>query len=253
MNIVLLGSGNVATHLGKALKLAGHAIVEVWSRTFENAQVLASLLQSKAVAGISQISQEADIYIILVKDDVIADVANSIPVKDKLVIHTSGSVDMNVLKDCSSRFGVFYPLQTFSKAREIEFSEIPIVLEGSSEEVAGTLEQMALQLSSNVCFVNSQKRQVLHVAAVFANNFTNHLYALADNLLKKHELDFDLIRPLIEETAKKVQNNTPENVQTGPARRNDKKIMDKHLELLKDNPDLYSIYQLLSQSIVNLK
>jgi predicted short-subunit dehydrogenase-like oxidoreductase (DUF2520 family) len=253
MHIVLLGSGNVATHLGKALKLAGHTIVEVWSRTFENAQVLASVLQSKAVAGISEISQDADIYIISVKDDVIPDVANSIPVKDKLVIHTSGSVDINVLKDCSSRFGVFYPLQTFSKAQEIEFREIPIVLEGSSAEVAGALKQIALQLSSKVYFVNSQKRQVLHVAAVFANNFTNYLYALADNLLRKHELDFDLIRPLIKETAKKVQNNAPDSVQTGPARRNDKKIMDEHLELLKDNPDLYSIYQLLSQSIVNLK
>ena len=253
MNIVLLGSGNVATHLGKALKLAGHIITEVWSRTFENAQILASLLESKAVAEISKISQQADIYIISVNDDVIADVAASIPVHDKLIIHTSGSAEIELLENFSLHYGVLYPLQTFSKEQELEFKEIPLVLEGSSEIIEGVLKEIALQLSPKVHFLSSEQRRALHLSAVFACNFTNHLYALADDLLKMHALDFDLIRPLITETARKVQSNAPKNVQTGPAKRKDKKIIDKHLQLLKADPELQKLYQLLSQSIVNLK
>lgn len=252
MNIVMLGSGNVATHLGKALQLAGHTILEVWSRTYENARILASSLQAEAVADVSEISRQADMYIISVSDDVIADVAALIPAKDKIIIHTSGSAGIEILKPYSSRYGVLYPLQTFSKKQDVDFKEIPLVLEGSSEEVELVLKEMALQLSFNVHFLNSDQRRILHLAAVFACNFTNHLYALADNLLKDHNLKFDLIRPLITETARKVQHNHPESVQTGPAIRNDKKTIDKHLELLRDHPELQEIYKLLSQSIVNL-
>ncbi|HEY0670544.1 MAG TPA: Rossmann-like and DUF2520 domain-containing protein [Sphingobacteriaceae bacterium] len=252
MNIVMLGSGNVATHLGKALQLAGHTIVEVWSRTFDNARILASSLQAEAVADVSEISRQADIYIIAVSDDVIADVAALIPATDKLIIHTSGSTGIEILKPYSSRYGVLYPLQTFSKKQDVDFKEIPLVMEGSSEEVEHVLKEMVLQVSFNVHLLNSDQRRVLHLAAVFACNFTNHLYALADNLLKDHNLTFDLIRPLITETARKVQHNNPVSVQTGPAARNDKKTIDKHLELLRDHPELQEIYKLLSQSIVNL-
>ncbi|HEY0771106.1 MAG TPA: Rossmann-like and DUF2520 domain-containing protein [Sphingobacteriaceae bacterium] len=252
MNIVMLGSGNVATHLGKALQRAGHNILEVWSKTFENARILASLLQAEAVANVSKISRQADIYIISVSDDVIADVAALISATDKLIIHTSGSTEIEILKPYSQRYGVLYPLQTFSKKQEVDFKEIPLVLEGSSKEVELVLKEMALRLSSNVHFLNSNQRRILHLAAVFACNFTNHLYALADNLLKENNLKFDLVRPLITETARKVQHNNPVSVQTGPAARNDKKTIDKHLELLRDHPELQDIYKLLSQSIVNL-
>lgn len=253
MNIVLLGSGNVATHLGKALKMAGCNIVGVWSRTFENALSLASLLQTRAIAQVSHADPSADVYIISVNDDAIQDVASAIPVKDKLVVHTSGSVDMDVLKDYSADFGVLYPLQTFSREKDVSFKDIPVILESSSERAGEMLKEIAFRLSSRVHDLSSEQRRILHVSAVFACNFTNHLYALADDLLQNHDLDFDLLRPLIRETSEKIQNHSPRNVQTGPAVRNDKKTMHAHLNALKNTPDLYKLYQLLSQSIVNLK
>lgn len=253
MNVVLLGSGNVATHMGKALKLAGHSIVQVWSRTFENAQLLASVLNAAAVAEISDITPQAEIYIISVSDDAISKVAASIPFHNRLIIHTSGSVDIQVLHRFSAHFGVLYPLQTFSKSREVDFSIIPIAVEGSSAEAENILKEVSSQLSSKVYFLNSEKRRVLHLAAVFASNFTNHLYALAGSLLSEHHLDFDMIRPLITEAAGKVQDNSPKSMQTGPAVRHDKNTMAKHLEMLEGHPELYKLYQLLSQSIVNLQ
>lgn len=249
----MFGSGNVATHLGRALKLAGHTITEVWSRTFENAQILASLLKARAVDEVSKVSQHADLYIISVNDDAIREIAASVPVKNKLIIHTSGSVAIDVLKAFSSRYGVFYPLQTFSKSRRIDFHDIPLIVEGSSDSESQTLKEIAMQLSSAVYALNSEQRQILHVSAVFACNFTNHLYAIAENLLSEHALDFNMLRPLITETAEKIKMDSPLKVQTGPAIRKDKKTINKHLTFLKDNPEMYILYQLLSQSIVNLK
>ncbi|HXH99055.1 MAG TPA: DUF2520 domain-containing protein [Sphingobacteriaceae bacterium] len=253
MDIVLLGSGNVATHLGKALMLAGHNIIEVWSRTFQNAQILAVQLQSEAISEISQITKNGDIYIISVSDDAIRNVARLLHVQDKLIIHTSGSTELNVLKDFSSRVGVLYPLQTFSKFREMNFKNIPLIVEGSSDVVTENLKKMALQLSSKVYSLDSNQRQVLHISAVFACNFTNHLFVIAENLLEKHAIDFDMLRPLITETVEKIITNSPAKVQTGPAVRNDNITIEKHLVFLRNSPDLQAVYQLLSQSIVNLK
>ena len=252
MNIVLLGSGNVATHLGQALKRSGHTMIQVWSRSTENAQVLAGLLQAEAVSDISKLSDSADIYIISVKDDVIAEVAAGIPFKNKLLVHTAGSVEIDVLKDFSADYGVIYPLQTFSKNHEVDLGNVPFILEASSSASGSILKQLAVTISSEVYFLTSEQRQILHLAAVFACNFTNHLYALSDNLLGRHQLKFDLLKPLVMETARKVQAGSPKNVQTGPAVRNDRKVMNKHRELLKGDPDLNHLYQLLSQSIVNL-
>lgn len=252
MKIVLLGSGNVATHLGLALKAAGEEIIQVWSRSMENASALAVKLGAEATCALSEVSPDADIYIIAVNDDAIADVAARLPDKNKLVVHTSGSTGIDVLMQASAQIGVLYPLQTFSKIKPVDFSEIPIAVEGNSAEVVATLKSLAEKLSHKTLEMSSAQRLILHVAAVFACNFTNHLYNIASGVLKQRGLDFELIRPLIAETAGKIQTNEPHKVQTGPAVRNDLATMSRHMEALKEQPQLAEMYRMLSESIVNL-
>ncbi len=252
MNIVLLGSGNVATHLGRAFKMAGQTIVQVWSRDIDHARELADTLASEAISDMDDINPSADLYIISVKDEAISAVAERLKVGDKLVVHTSGSTGLEVLARVSSRIGVFYPLQTFSKSKAVDFRQIPIAIESNSTEDCAVIRAIADRLSEKVLELSSAQRKTLHVAAVFACNFTNHLFAVAQELLKADNLDFDLLRPLIAETADKIQLNDPEKVQTGPAVREDNETINSHIEMLRGNPELMEIYKQLSQSIVNL-
>lgn len=252
MNIVLLGSGNVATHLGRAFKMAGQTIVQVWSRHIDHARELADTLAAEAISEIDDVSVSADLYIISVKDEAIRSVAAKLKVGDKLIVHTAGSTGIEVLEGVSSRIGVFYPLQTFSKSNAVDFRQIPIAIEANSPEDSAVIRAIADRLSEKVMELNSHKRKTLHVAAVFACNFTNHLFAISQELLKADHLDFDLLRPLIAETADKIQLNDPENVQTGPALRQDNETIRSHMEMLRKNPELMEIYKQLSQSIVNL-
>lgn len=253
MNIVLLGSGNVATHLGRAFKMAGQSIVQVWSREMGNASELADTLAAEPISNLSDLSRTADLYIIAVKDDAIREVALQLKLKDQLIVHTSGSCGLDVLEGTSSRIGVFYPLQTFSKIKSVDFRQIPIAIEGNSQEVSSVISAIADRLSEKVIGLSSVQRKALHIAAVFACNFTNHLFALSQELLEEQKLDFDLLRPLIAETADKIQKNDPVSVQTGPAIRDDKATIQAHLELLHEKPELKELYQKLSQSIVNLQ
>lgn len=251
MRIALLGSGNVATHLGRALYAAGEEIVQVWSRNPAHAEVLARELHAPAVSDPGAVTTEADLYIVSVNDDAIVSVASRLPVHDRLVVHTSGSTGMDVLRDASDRIGVLYPLQTFSKARPVDFSGVPLAIEGNSEEDRRILNDLARKISGHVLEMDSRQRQALHVAAVFACNFTNHLYALAAGILERNQLDFGLLRPLIRETSEKVQTFMPPEVQTGPAVRGDEETMNRHLEFLRAHPELEKLYRDLSQSIVN--
>ena len=251
MKIVLLGSGNVATHLGRSFKMAGQDIVQVYSRDPQNAHQLADSLGADTVENLSDITKNADLYIIAVKDDAIRRVALTLSLSDQLVIHTSGSTDLNVLDGVSERTGVFYPLQTFSKLKAIDFRQIPITIEGNSEEVTSTLRGIADRLSEKVIELNSIQRQTLHTAAVFACNFTNHMYTLAAELLKTQNLDFDLLRPLIAETAFKIQLNDPADMQTGPAVREDFNTLDKQKELLDHDGSVRELFEKISQSIIN--
>lgn len=255
MNIVLLGSGNVATHLGRALKDGGHHIVQVWSRSEANAKILADKLDTEATLQPSSINPHADVYIIAVKDDVIRAVAELLSpiIHDQLVVHTSGSSDLTILEGISSKIGVFYPIQTFSKEKKIDFKKIPIATEGNSSDTLGILSALASGLSEKVIEMNSTQRTILHIAAIFACNFTNHLYYIADKILQDQHLDFDLLRPLIMETAEKVQKKHPAEMQTGPAIREDQAVLDKHLELLKGNPSVLMLYQNFSQRIIHSK
>jgi len=253
MKIVLLGSGNVATHLGQAFKKAGHHILQIWSRNQVNAKKLANKLGVEVAPQLSIVNLYADIYILAVSDDAIREVAEALPIHHQLLVHTSGSTDLTILEGVSSKIGVFYPIQTFSKEKKINFKKIPIAIEGNSPNTLHILSELASGLSEKVIEMNSIQRRTLHIAAIFACNFTNHLYHIANEILQKQHLNFDLLRPLIAETAEKVQKKHPVDMQTGPATRGDQTILNKHQELLKSNPAVLELYQKLSQSIIHSK
>ena len=252
MRITIIGSGNVATHLAAAFKNAGHNIVQVYSRDLQNASLLAYHVKAEAIDGLEQINAETDLFVIAVKDDAIELIAAKLAKYGKLIVHTSGATDLQTLLKYTPNAGVFYPLQTFSKTRELNFNTVPLCIEGADEKITSTLNELAFTVSQSVYRVNSDKRKTLHLAAVFASNFPNYLYSVSLQLLAEKQLPFDLLRPLILETAEKVQEHLPANVQTGPAVRNDEKTMAFHREQLKENPDLQRIYELLSQGIIKM-
>lgn len=248
-NIVIIGSGNVATHMGLAIKKAGHTVLQVYSPNKNNATSLAKKLAAEAIDDLSKIDISAAIFIIAVKDDAIKKVAQALTLKDNIVIHTSGSTEMDVLKNTSGNYGVIYPLQTFSKKSLLNFTNVPLFIEANNNKVATALKSFANSLSKKVYTANSVKRQYIHLAAVFACNFTNHMYSCAEIIAAEQNIPFDTFTPLIEETAKKIRTNSPLKSQTGPAIRSDKKTMKFQEKLLKDKPELKKLYKLISKNI----
>jgi len=193
---------------------------------------------------------DADLYVIAVKDSAIQEVLENLNLKeDQLIVHTAGSIPMSILEGFSNNYGVFYPLQTFSKSRNIDFSVIPICIESSHPSTFLELEKLAERLSSSVNQINSEERKTLHLAAVFTNNFVNHFYTLGSDILHDKKLDFDLLKPLIRETAEKVQNLHPLEAQTGPAKRNDQHTINAQLKMLHDQPEFQKIYSFVTESI----
>jgi len=249
MKIVLIGAGNVATHLGEVLYQANHQMLQVYSRNEANAHVLANRINAQAISQLTDVNTHADIYILSVIDDALEAVIQSLPPLNGIVVHTAGSVSMDVLARFS-KHGVFYPFQTFTKGVQVNFNTIPILIESEQDEVNKKLTCLAQELSSSVLQASSHQRGQLHIAAVYACNFVNHMYRLADEVLQKSDLPFSLLHPLIKETADKVQRRSPEKTQTGPAARNDQQIITKHLDALKDNEELYAVYKQLTQSIL---
>ena len=235
-----------------ALKEAGINVLQIFSRTIEASQELANKVNATFTADLQKINSDADLYIISVADNAIEEVASQLDLKDKLVVHTSGSIQMGLLKGASENFGVFYPLQTFSKSKEVNFSTIPICIEANNSDNLEKLTSFAKMISANVQYVDSDQRKVLHLAAVFACNFPNYMYAIADKIIAKADLDFEILRPLIKETAEKVMEINPVEAQTGPANRSDEKIMNEHLKMLGDNPKFQEIYRLISSEIQTL-
>ncbi len=252
MRISIIGSGNVATHLGAALKNAGHRIVQVYSPNLQNAAMLAYHIGAEATDQLLALSSETDLFIISVKDDAIIDVAKQVAPLGKLLVHTSGATSLSALELFTDNAGVFYPLQTFSKTRELDFWQVPLCIEGAGDDITQTLGQLAHTISNSVHRVSSDQRKTLHLAAVFACNFPNYLYQAAYDLLRNDGLAFDIIRPLILETAQKVQQTIPASVQTGPAVRNDARTMQAHLDMLENNDQLKQLYELLSQAIIKM-
>lgn len=247
IKVVVLGSGNVATHLIRTFQKNEKVnLIQVYARNPENLKQI--LPEDKITKNISNLA-EADVYIIAVSDNAIKDVSNQIQFKNRLVVHTSGSMNINTLNP-KNRRGVFYPLQTFSISKEVDFKQIPICLETENATDYKILEQLAYSISENSYNVDSEKRKALHVAAVFVSNFVNHLYALGEEICVENNLPFQILKPLIIETANKITYLNPQNAQTGPAKRNDTKTTQEHLNFIKDEK-LKNIYQILTESIQN--
>lgn len=248
-SIILIGAGNVGHHLGKRLYEKGLHIKQVFSRTKEKAQALAAEIQAEALTNLSKIDPNADLYILAIHDDAIPEVASQLSLNQKLIVHTSGSTPSTVLQPYAQRFGIFYPLQTFSISKEVDFEQIPICIHANNKEDIIFLENLAKKISPKVYRINDEQRAILHVAAVFVNNFTNHLFQIGYNILEKENLSFDLLRPLILETAEKIQEHPPAEMQTGPAIRGDEATIQRHLLYLEKFPEYQSLYELLTKSI----
>lgn len=252
--ITIIGSGNVATALAKAFVDNHIQLVQVFSRKLENAQKLINQLDKnkkiEAICDLKNLSAHTDCLIIAVKDDAIAEVVKQLPFSDKLTVHTSGSVGITVFKNVA-HFGVFYPVQTFSKTNKTQLKTVPFCIEGNSELATNQLVKLAEQLTNNVHRLNSEQRKALHLAAVFACNFSNYMYVVAEQITSENNIDFSILKPLILETAKKIEGLSPKEAQTGPAKRKDIATINEQLQLLKNDKALQDLYQLVSNKIMD--
>lgn len=254
MKIVLIGAGNLATHLGKALHAAGHDMVQVFSRTMQSAETLASLLDAEPLTDMAQVCDDADVYIFSVKDSALEQLISQLCGGEKKVfLHTAGSMPMSVFRGKALHYGVLYPMQTFSKQRKVDFSIIPCFIEANDEFALKQIEGLAGQISHRVYQLSSEDRKYLHLSAVFACNFANHCYAASQELLQQHGIPFDVMLPLIDETAAKVHGMTPKEAQTGPAVRYDENVIGKQIQLLENQPYFQKIYDCMSKSIHELE
>jgi predicted short-subunit dehydrogenase-like oxidoreductase (DUF2520 family) len=247
IRITLIGSGNVAQHLIKAFtKSELIEIAQVFSR---NKEKLTHLLHSDKIVTDFSALIATDLCIIAVSDNAISEVSRQLPFENQLVVHTSGTAPLDVL-DSRNRKGVFYPLQTFSKNKEVDFSEIPFCLEAENQIDFNVLETVAKSISNAVFAISSEQRRALHVSAVFVNNFANHLYQIGQQICEEHQVPFEILKPLIQETAEKIKTLNPAEAQTGPAKRNDSTTIEAHLKYLT-NENQKNIYKILTQSIQN--
>ena len=254
MKIVSIGAGNLAVNLSKALQNAGFELVQVYSRTEKSAKELAGLLNVPYTIYSENIVRDASVYIVSVSDDAIETVSEKLTAVDGLVIHTAGSVAMNIFSGIVKNYGVLYPLQTFSQSHQVNFADIPIFIEADTQDNLKRVRSLAEAVSCKVFHASSEERMQLHLSAVFACNFVNHLYHLSAKIVRQSGFDFSVLSPLILETARKaLAAGNPEEVQTGPAARNDRTVLQKHLEMLASCPELKEIYALLSENIINIK
>jgi predicted short-subunit dehydrogenase-like oxidoreductase (DUF2520 family) len=244
LQVVFVGAGNVATHLSREFSEAGADIIQTIRKSAGK--------QFAKTSGndLKTIKTEADLYFLCVPDDEVAAVAKAMPAVKGIVVHTSGSVPMSVLKKFKSH-GVFYPLQSFSKDRKVTVSAYAICIEGSSKQVIEDLMECAGGISKNAYLLDSKQREQVHLAAVFANNFSNHMFVIAENLLRAKKLPSELLKPLILEGAFKLVDSDAKSAQTGPAKRGDQKTMKRHMEMLKSDEDLYKLYKKLSKLIAS--
>jgi predicted short-subunit dehydrogenase-like oxidoreductase (DUF2520 family) len=254
MNISFIGSGNLAWHLAPTLDNVGFVVKEVYSRNPLHAKHLTErLYQAEVKATLDFSTSDSTLFIIAVSDDAIKSIAQEIILPDEaILVHTSGSQPLSELEfSATANIGVFYPLQTFSKQKKVDFKNTPIFIESNNEETEEALMLIGKSISNQVRKIGSQERQALHVAAVFASNFTNHMLAISKGIMLQNGLDYDWLKPLILETIQKSLNLDPESTQTGPAKRGDLEILDKHLEFLKEDKGVAEIYKIISQHIVD--
>ena len=248
--LVIIGAGNVASHLAKRLQKKGNEVLQIVSRSPKNAQALSLQIGVPFVTDLKKINKHADIYILCTPDDEIERISKTLKLPKKLVLHTSGSVDMQVLKNISSHIGVLYPLQSFSKEVKVSWKSIPLLIEASDVPSLQKLKSLSASISKHINEVNSVNRLKLHVAATMVNNFTNHIYNLSHDFLSKEKNDlFPLLLPLMKQSVKKIKKQKPSDIQTGPAKRGDEKTIKKHLQLLEKYPEQKKVYELFTTLI----
>lgn len=252
MKICILGSGNVAHHIGRALFRAGHKIVQVYGRNKRTSKAVAKRCNAEAIQDIEKLNPEAHLYLICVSDNAISSVASSIPFQltnKQIIAHTAGSIPINTLKKAGKKYGSFYPLQTFSKNRKLSFKKIPMCIYGSDKKTIKKLTTLAKSISEDVRYIDDQTRKKIHLSAVFTCNFVTHLIAEAESLLSDSNVDKSILTPLIQETISKTISIGAANAQTGPAKRGDSKVINSHLEMLKQKPATQKLYKQLSKAI----
>ncbi|MFA7446425.1 MAG: Rossmann-like and DUF2520 domain-containing protein [Flavobacteriaceae bacterium] len=248
--VTIIGSGNVAHHLIRVFSESPDVkLVQVFAR---NKKSLSGVVADELVTDSFSELKPADVYLISVTDDAIAEVSEKLPFSGKLVAHTSGTQPLDILSD-KNRRAVFYPLQTFSKGKKVNFKEIPICLESENPQDFDLLKNLAKNISDKVYDINSEKRKALHVAAVFVSNFVNHLYKIGSDICEQNQIPFEILKPLIVEVADKIKYLDPNEAQTGPAKRGDLQIINAHLEFLKNDTEKQEIYNLLTKAIMKDK
>jgi len=247
MDIVLIGTGNTANVLGKKLKAAGHEIVQIFGRDAAAASELAYEIDTESTNYWSVVNRNADLYILAVSDISIEEVMRELNLPEKTIVHTAGAVSKEVLKG-AYHFGVFYPLQSLKKGSGY-LPETPILIDANDQETLQELIQVAESISDTVVTADDEQRLKMHLAAVFCNNFVNHIYTLMEEFCRKEGLDFRLLIPLIEETTNRIKTMQPSDAQTGPAIRKDASTIEKHMALLHEYPSLKLLYQTMTQSI----
>jgi len=256
MKIVCIGAGNLAWHLTQELIRAGNSVLQIYSRQEVKARALATKLNANHTDDLRKIVSGADLYVFAVADSALSELNLNKDLKktiaNQLCVHTSGSINLKVIENLSSKIGVFYPLQTFSTEVNVNFKEIPICVEANTLESQELLMKLATTISAKVSSINSEQRAQIHLAAVFACNFTNHLYAIAEGILTQKDIDFDLLKPLIKVTTEKALSAvSPADVQTGPAIRDDKATLEQQQQALEGHPELQLIYNKISESILS--
>ncbi len=249
LKTIILGAGKLAWHLGPALQKAGFQIIQVYSRTLSSACAFGLHLDVPWTTDANQLKEDAELIIFCITDRAIEDLLPLINLKNVFMVHTAGSRPSNVFENWTSDHGVLYPVMTFSKTRQIDFRTVPVCIEANTPENENRLKGIAEKISDHVYAVNYENRMILHMSAIFACNFTNHMYRGAYDILKHYEFDFGLLKPLIMETARKVMEMAPSEAQTGPAARLDKSILKKHQLMLQDQPEWQKIYTFVSESI----
>ena len=252
-SVSIIGTGNVGWHLAKALYDAGLEVRHIISRSYMRAKEVAQMVNATPLSSSKEITSVPDLFIICVSDNAIADVVKDYMKSGALVVHTSGSTGMEVFGKSSKNHGVFYPLQTFTRRIEMDYNSIPFFIEGASPEIEALLLGVAMKISGSCFVVNSENRRKIHVAAIFACNFSNHLVSIAHKLLQEEGLEMNLLLPLVEQTIAKLKTVDPLSAQTGPAVREDWQVIDSHLKALEDMPKEKELYQLLTENIIRYK
>ena len=253
MKISVIGSGNVATHFARAMYQRGHSIDQVWSRSLAHAQLLADKVEAEPINDFSQLRLQSAVFIMAISDDALHEVAPILHLGDALVLHTSGATSIEVLQSTSSRYGVLWSPQTFIRDVALEYNELPFCIEGSDPKTEDDIEEFIGMISQHIYHTNLQQRQYLHLSAVFVNNFTNGLYGIAQKICREHDVPFEILHPLVLNTARKVQWGDVRYQLTGPAVRNDTKTLAVHRKLLADDKATLQLYNRLTDLLRSLK